>query len=292
MRAMRSRSVLLDVYGAFVRDLGGWIAVADLVRLLAAVGVEEQAVRLAVSRFSRNGLLARRKVQGRVGYELTGRAGQLLAEGDQRIYSILQPARLDEGWALASFSVPEEIRELRHQLRSRLAWLGFGSLGGGLWIAPARVMHQARELVEQLGLEAYVDLFRAHYEAFADTSSLVARCWDVDRMRAAYRAYIDEFGPVLDAHRGSDPQQDPARAFADFVAGLHEWRKLPYVDPGLPTELLPEDWEGTEAATLFQRLREVLEPVARRHVESELTVRVTVDTSVGSPAGRSRERCT
>jgi phenylacetic acid degradation operon negative regulatory protein len=274
MEPMRSRSVLLDVYGAFVRDLGGWIAVADLVRLLAAVGVEEQAVRLAVSRFTRNGLLSRRKVEGRVGYELTDTAVQLLAEGDQRIYSILEPARLEDGWALASFSVPEEIREQRHQLRRRLAWLGYGSLGGGLWIAPSRVLDQTRQLVVQLGLEAHVDLFRAHYEAFADASSLLDRCWDVERMRAAYRTYLDEFAPVLASPRGDAPTRDTARAFADFVAGLHEWRKLPFVDPGLPTELLPDGWEGTEAAALFQRLREVLEPVARRHVESELTLRL------------------
>jgi phenylacetic acid degradation operon negative regulatory protein len=274
VRPMRSRSVLLDVYGAFVRDLGGWIAVADLVRLLAGVGVEEQAVRLAVSRFSRNGLLTRRKVEGRVGYELTETALLLLAEGDQRIYSILEPARLEDGWVLASFSVPEEIRELRHQLRSRLGWLGFGSLGGGLWIAPSRVLQPTRELVEQLGLEAHVDLFRAHYEAFADASTLIGRCWDVGRMRRAYRAYVEEFEPVLNEHRAGTHAPEPAQAFADFMAGLHEWRKLPYVDPGLPTELLPSDWEGSEAAALFEQLRELLEPVARRHVESELTLRV------------------
>lgn len=282
VRPMRSKSVLLDVYGAFVRDLGGWVAVADLVRLLAAVGVEEQAVRLAVSRFSRNGLLARRKVEGRVGYELTDTAQQLLAEGDQRIYSILEPARVEDGWVLASFSVPEQIREQRHQLRSRLAWLGFGSLGGGLWIAPSRVLDQTRQLVSQLGLEAHVDLFRAHHEGFGDASELIDRCWDVDRMRTAYRSFLEEFTPVLDGYRAEDPTRDTDQAFADFVAGLHEWRKLPYVDPGLPTELLPDDWEGTEAATLFQALRDVLEPVARRHVESELTLRLPTGSAAAT----------
>jgi phenylacetic acid degradation operon negative regulatory protein len=270
MRPARSRSVLLDVYGAFVRGVGGWIAVADLIRLLDAVGVEEPAVRLAVSRFSRKGLLARRKVEGRVGYELTPMAEQLLAEGDQRIFSILEPARLQDGWVLASFSVPEEIREKRHQLRSRLVWLGFGSLGGGLWIAPWRVFDQTQALVGQLELEAHVDLFRGHYEAFATLPALVARCWDIDRMRGAYRAYLDEFGGVLDRPVGHDADEE--RAFADYVAALHEWRKLPYVDPGLPPELLPTGWEGTEAAALFQDLRALLEPAARRFAHGRLTV--------------------
>jgi phenylacetic acid degradation operon negative regulatory protein len=271
-RPMRSRSVLLDVYGAFVRELGGWIAVADLVRLLDVLGVEEQAARLAVSRFSRKGLLVRRKVEGRVGYELTDTAVALLAEGDQRIYSTLEPARLEDGWVLASFSVPEDVRERRHQLRSRLAWLGFGNLGGGLWLAPARVLPQTRQLVTGLGLEAHVDLFRGHHEAFGGAAALVARCWDVDRMRAAYRAYLDGFGGVLEAHQGD--VDDEVRAFADFTAALHEWRKLPFVDPGLPTELLPGDWEGTAAATLFQAMRDALEPAARRFVADALTLRL------------------
>jgi phenylacetic acid degradation operon negative regulatory protein len=271
VRPLRSRSVLLDVYGAFVRDLGGWIAVADLVQLLRPLGVEEPAVRLAVSRFSRKGLLARREVDGRVGYELTPSATQLLAEGDQRISSILEPARLVDGWVLASFSVPEQIREKRHQLRSRLVWLGYGRLGGGLWLAPSRVLAQTRELVVQLELEPHVDLFRASYEAFDDLATLVARCWDIDRMRAAYRAYLDGFGRVLDAHRTTDPTEDPEATFASYVAGLHEWRKLPYLDPGLPRELLPDGWEGTEAAGVFSELRRRLEPTARDHVASQVT---------------------
>ena len=32
--------------------------------------------------------------------------------------------------------MPEQRREVRHQLRTQLAWAGFGSLGGGLWISP------------------------------------------------------------------------------------------------------------------------------------------------------------
>lgn len=127
--------------------------------------------------------------------------------------------------------IPEEIREQRHQRRNRLSWLDFGSLGGGLRLAPSRVLPATRKLVEQLSLQAHVDLFHAHYEAFADTSALVDRRWDVGRMRAAYRAYLEEFAPVLATYRTDDPAEDPARAFANYVAGLHEWRKLPYVDP-------------------------------------------------------------
>ena len=42
----------------------------------------------------------------------------------------------DGRWLLLVLRVPEQRRELRHQLTTQLAWAGFGSLGNGLWITP------------------------------------------------------------------------------------------------------------------------------------------------------------
>ncbi len=268
MRLLRSRSLIFNVYGAFVRELGSWIAIAHLVRLMAALGVDEQAVRSSVSRFTRKGLLVREVRGGQVGYRLSDHALEILAEGDLRIYDRLEPARLEDGWALATFSIPEEVRGERHQLRTRLTWLGYGNLGAGLWIAPRRMLDRTLEMVDDLKLTDYVDVFEAHYAAFDDLASLVARCWNLDDLRNAYRAFIDTFGPVRRTWQRQAPDDAPADAFADYVATLHEWRKLPYLDPGLPAELLPDDWEGTTAAELFADLRAMLESAARTHVDT------------------------
>jgi phenylacetic acid degradation operon negative regulatory protein len=48
---------------------------------------------------------------------------------------------------------------------------------------------------------------------------------------------------------------------------VHEWRKFLFLDPGLPRELLPVDWPGTEAATFFDKESERLRPAATRFVE-------------------------
>ena len=266
MRTLKSRSLILDVYGAFVRDLGDWISVSDLIELMEALGSEEQVTRTSVSRFTRKDLLARRKIKGVVGYELTSHALQILAEGDDRIYNRLDPGRLGEGWTLITFSIPESIRAQRHQLRSRLTWLGFGSLGGGAWLAPRRMLEKARGVVVELGLEEYVEVFESHYRGFAGLTDLVDRCWDLSRLRESYRRYIDEMGPVLAGYDDVDPHERQRQAFADYVYSLHEWRKFPFMDPGLPPELLPEDWEGARAAAIFSRFQQQLEPAARRFV--------------------------
>lgn len=268
MRLLRSKSLIFDVYGAFVRQLGGWIAIANLVALMDDLGVDEQAVRSSVSRFTRKDLLVREARDGHVGYALSEHALHILREGDSRIYQRLEPASVEDGWVVATFSVPEQVRADRHQLRSRLTWLGFGNLGAGLWIAPHRVLERTVEMVEDLGLEQYVDLFEAHYRAFHDLQTLVRRCWDIDRMREVYRVYLDEFEPALKRWKERDPEGEPEEAFSDYIAALHEWRKLPYLDPGLPPELLPDGWEGTAAANLFAELRTTLEAAARSHVAS------------------------
>lgn len=47
---------------------------------------------------------------------------------------------------------------------------------------------------------------------------------------------------------------------------LTDWRQLPYLDPGLPAELLPDDWVGIRAAELFFTLQSRLENGARAYV--------------------------
>jgi len=48
---------------------------------------------------------------------------------------------------------------------------------------------------------------------------------------------------------------------------IDAYRRFPFLDPGLPTELLPEDWKGFEAAALFRELHERLAPGANRYFD-------------------------
>lgn len=271
MGAPRSKSLIIDIYGAFVRPLGGWLAVADLITLMDDLGVDEPAVRSSVSRMSRKGLLVRSRREGRIGYGLSAQAETILEEGDRRIFCEVRHADLEDGWLLAVFSVPEEQRDQRHLLRSRLAWLGFGSIGGGTWMAPAGVEPRALEVVDQLDLGQYVDLFRAHYRGFGELKSLVSRAWDLDAIGQRYDRFVADAKPVLTRWRRRKADGHERAAFADYVTLLHAWRALPYLDPGLPEELLPQGWRGNEAAELFHDLVDVLHERATARVEQAMT---------------------
>jgi phenylacetic acid degradation operon negative regulatory protein len=52
------------------------------------------------------------------------------------------------------------------------------------------------------------------------------------------------------------------------VQALTGWRRLPFLDPGLPAELLPPQWHGQRAAELFDQIRSRLDEPARRHARA------------------------
>jgi phenylacetic acid degradation operon negative regulatory protein len=258
---VQPRALIVTIYGLYARDTGGWFSVASLIRLLSELGIDENAVRSSVSRLKRRGILDPRRANSAAGYGLSPQGRDILAEGDRRIFDRPR-ARLADGWVLAVFSVPEEQRRRRHELRSRLTWLGFGTVSSGVWIAPAQLAAETAQVLERCGLSGYVTLFRADYQAFGDLREQVPRWWDLDRLRHLYQAFLDAAGPVL----ARPDETAPGAAFADYVRTLTAWRRLPFLDPGLPAELLPEGWNGLSADRAFAALRERLADPARAHV--------------------------
>jgi phenylacetic acid degradation operon negative regulatory protein len=256
------RTLIVTIYGLYAREAGGWLSVASLIRLMAELGSEEPAVRSSISRLKQRGVLEARREHGTAGYALSGQGQAILAEGDQRIFDRPR-ASVSDGWLLAVFSVPERERSRRHALRSRLVWLGFGTVSAGVWIAPGNLAGETAEVLERHGLAGYVDLFRADYLAFGDVAEQVARWWDLSRLQDLYQAFLDDADPVL--ARWDGVPADGGGAFADYVRALTAWRRLPFLDPGLPAELLPGGWNGVAAATAFAALRERLAGPARAH---------------------------
>jgi phenylacetic acid degradation operon negative regulatory protein len=281
----RPKSLILDLYGAYIRRLGGWMAVSNLITLMGQLGVDEQAVRSAVSRMTRRGLLAQETAGGVRGYRLSDEALRIVEEGDRRIFSTIKPARLQDGWIVVAFSVPEDERDRRHVLRSRLAWMGFGMVANGVWMAPRRMLPELRDTVRRLEFERYVHVFDGAYGGFEPLERLVRHCWDLDGLGAMYREFLAECEPVRRRWTAGSPDLDEQGAFVDYTSVLDRWRRFPYMDPGLPVELLPAGWEGRAAADLFFDLRERLEKPAVRHVERVAAPRQVGPVEVEAVAG-------
>jgi len=263
-RTAQPRHLIVTVYGLYARSDGGWLSVASLIELLGVLSVDEPAVRSSISRLKRRGILVARRHGGAAGYELSDAGLAILREGDDRIFR-RERATLADGWMLAVFSVPEAERHRRHVLRSQLTRLGFGTAAPGVWIAPAHLHDATADMLRRLGLDAYADLFRGDHLAFGDLAAKVRGWWDLDELERQYQEFLDAHAAVRHGSR------DDRTAFADYVRVLTDWRRLPYLDPGLPEELLPADWIGIRAADLFFDLRSRLEEPARAYVSKTIT---------------------
>src|SRR5215475_553510 len=176
--AEQPRALIVTIYGLYARD-DGWLPVSALVRMLADLDVDEPAVRSAISRLKRRGILEAERRASVAGYALSESAQAILEEGDARIFAPSTPT-LADGWLLAVFSVPETERAQRHTLRSQLAALGFGAAAPGVWIAPAHRFDLTAATLQRRGLSGYVDLFRAEYLAFGDIEKHARDWWDLD----------------------------------------------------------------------------------------------------------------
>ena len=263
--ALQPRQLIVTLYGLYARERGGRLSVAAVVRLMADLGVEESAVRSSISRLKRRGLLDARRVDGTAGYALTDMAREILDDGDARIFGRRRAEEAD-GWLLVVFSVPESERDKRHQLRSLLTRLGFGTVAPGVWVGPGHLADEAAEALGRRGLAGYVELFRNAQPALGDIRDDVARWWDLDQLQARYAEFLDRQRPVGERVAGADGVE-PGQAFADYVRLLTDWRRLPYADPGLPLHLLPADWNGARAADLFADLRARLAGPAHEHAQ-------------------------
>jgi phenylacetic acid degradation operon negative regulatory protein len=253
------------VYGAFLRRFDGWISIADLITLMGELDVDGPAVRSAISRLKKRGVLEPER-RGATGYRLSPTVLPVFDEGDRRIFGSLEPADLADGWAMAVFSVPESERSHRYQLRTRLTWLGFGNIAPGVWLAPGRLLEDARSMLVRLGLSEYVHLFAAEYAAFSDLPGTVSSWWDFPAIQKQYAEFTDIYAPVATRLTTTESEPEPAEAFRRYVPLLTQWRRLPYLDPGLPTELLPTDWNAVAARQVFQQLHGMLLGPSLRHV--------------------------
>lgn len=271
MHANTSRTLLVTLLGAFARRSGGWMPIGAIVSLLEEVGVDESSVRTGVSRLKKREWLAPEKQDGRSGYRLTPLANQILASGDQVIWHARLPAALEDGWCVATFSVPEQQRAKRHLLRSRLAGLGFGNVGQGVWIAPARMSADARELIDSLELRDNTNMFVGRHAGGQDLTRMVRESWDLDEIDHNYREFITRHQPDVDAlARRHGNEVPPREAFVHYMRALDDWRVLPLRDPGLPRELLRSDWAGDPAARLIEQIVRDLEGPALEFVQNAI----------------------
>ncbi|WP_188755824.1 PaaX family transcriptional regulator [Microbacterium album] len=278
-------SLLRSIIGIYLRELGGWISVGDLLTLMEALDVPAPRARTAIARLKKKELLLPEPRDRVAGYRLSDDAVPMLVRGDRRIYHP-RSMQSDSLWCLVSFSIPEEDRHLRHQLRRRLHWIGCGTVSPALWIAPAYLLDEVEDILVDLDVRDRATVFVAQRPRVAGAlEDAVRQWWDLDAIRAHHDAFLEQHGS-----HGSGSGVSSREAFAIYIRSIDTWRVIPYIDPGLPRELLPEDWPGERSSDLLQRLRDRFSGPATDYVSVVTGTRIDNPSRAASQASRAGMR--
>lgn len=255
---MRARSALFTLFGDVVRPAGGEAWLTALTDAMGALGFTPQATRTALSRMTAEGWVAPRRAGRYAAYGLTARGVDRLDEAAARIYR-LSAAPWDGRWRLL---LPPPEADTDPELARTLSWMGLGRLRPGVWVSPSD--HSAR--LAALPALADADHLVARRAALGggppalQDRRVVERAWDLGSLRAAHAGFLERWGKPGEG--GSTSDADPRAAFQERILLVHHWRSFLFLDPGLPAELLPGDWLGTDAAARFAERHAALAPAS------------------------------
>ncbi len=244
-RQHSAKALLYTILGELVLPAGGSAWTSTLLDAYGLLGVNEKNARQALARVADQGMIESQRHGREARWQLTPAGRKLLEAGAERIYSFgAAPVAWGGEWLLAHCPVPEAQRSLRHRLRTQLSFEGFGELSASLAVSPhARREARLRQILHTLDLARECVVLQCRTGSPAADLDLARRAWDLDALAASYQAFSQ-------AH-AERPAAGPEASFQAVVELVHDWRRFPSIDPELPPELLPPDWAGAGARSVF-----------------------------------------
>ncbi len=265
---LQTQFIIFVLFGDVIAPRGGQIWASGLLSLLELLGVSERAARSTLSRMVRNGWLKTRREGRHSLYTLTSKGQRLLAEGGQRIFEPRQ-RNWDGRWHLMVYSLPERKRKLRDDLRKRLTWLGFGCAAPGSWISAHDRQAEVEELLTDLNVGPYVHYFSDVRLAIGSDQEIVEECWDLKSLNRLYARFVAKWGPAYEKLANGECLS-PGECFVQRFWITIEQSEFPRLDPNLPDALLPDDWQGDKATSIFNEYRNLLSERANEFLTAML----------------------
>jgi phenylacetic acid degradation operon negative regulatory protein len=159
---------------------------------------------------------------------------------------------LKEKWdgklRIISYEIPEKKREIRDRLRREMQGWGLGPWHRSFWLTPHPILTTLKSLTSQKEEEQYIQAFEADH-AFGDRQILIEKVWGKSNLDKSYRELFKKWHEVLSSN---DEKIDK------FKKVIGEYVNLLRQDPGLPKELIGDNWIGFEGWNIFKEIKSIL----------------------------------
>ncbi|GGV29680.1 PaaX family transcriptional regulator [Actinomadura cremea] len=260
----QSQRLLRTLFGDYWMAEGALAPAGAVAEMLGDYGVSVPAARAALRRSAQKGLLASSRAGRSTHYGLTDAGRRTLTEVWDRLVEFGTVAREWDGrWTCVAFSIPEQQRDQRHRLRSRLRWLGFAPLYDGVWVCPKVVDRQLRAVLAELRVGAATVLVGEEAGGGADFGRALD-AWNLAEVRAECERFVAETAET--ERRMQAGLVAPAEALRLRTRLMVRWVGLVNDVPELPPELLPADWPVREARRLWETVYDGLRTPAQYRV--------------------------
>lgn len=262
---LRSKSVVMTLFGDVILPHGGALWLGSLIRLLAPFGISDRLVRTSVYRLAEEGWLSAQREGRRSMYTLHPNAVRRFEHAYKRVYT---PSYLTwNGEWTHIMTLPGILTTAqRSRLRKELLWEGFGALSPTAFIHPNPDRETLQDLLARLKLKKglFISSMTPSESPLSQPfSDLVDQCWDLDTITAAYNDFLKWFGTLPDLIETQEV--DAELAFVLRTLLIHAFRRVQLHDPQLPIDLLPADWAGKAAYELCRDIYRQLYKKADEH---------------------------
>lgn len=154
----------------------------------------------------------------------------------------------DGKWRIISYEIPEKKRELRDRLRREMQGWGLGPWHRSFWLTPHPVAKALEELVAEKEEEKYIQAFESSH-IFGDRELLIEKVWGKSSLDKQYRELFKRWHDILSRE---EPKTEK------FKKVISEYITILKLDPGLPKELVGDQWIGFEGFNIFKEIRSIL----------------------------------
>jgi phenylacetic acid degradation operon negative regulatory protein len=242
----KAAQLIVTIYGDIVEPRGSVLWMGDLISLCADFGVNESLVRTAVSRLVSKGQLTGEREGRRSFYALTPEAREEYHLAADLFYG---PEDNDCGWLLTHCTEAAD--------QAILMRFGFVSLEGNVYIGADRP-----------GRPLLGTTFRAaEVPNQGDLEDISRSAFGLESLARDYAEFVSHFAPMQDLlTEGLLPRS----SLLFRLALVHAYRGIRLRDPRLPRSVLPDDWTGYGARSLFAALYRSLSPGADSYIAQNL----------------------
>ena len=262
--AVEPQHLLLAILGDYWFTREEPIPSAALLELLQKFDIKESSARQSMRRLALKGRLVQQRDGRRTSYHFPKRSEKVIRTRPRFVVGFGRSGpKWDGNFTVVVFSIPEEQRELRRELRTQLLSLGFGNLHDAVWISPHDRRETALAVIRELGIKR-TSIFYGSESGTRDPISLVADAYDTVRLRATYDQFIEEYEPV------AQRKELGRSSLVVRTLMVNKWLTLRTMDPNLPLEVLPADWPRSRAHEIFLTLYDRLGPGAADEVREVL----------------------